>query len=134
MNDLRIGLMLVADSLTVAFTTGELDRILRLTLPDLLPGALDLHSYPRIDDHGDGLRVRNDRLLARVLSNEQQRILLWKLAGLDDGQVGDRLGIPRRTATYRKSRVYAIVEETLGPLGYDDRVACVDRVCLDHFD
>lgn len=57
-----------------------------------------------------------------------------KLAGLDDGQVGGCLGIPRRTATYRKSRVFAIVEETLGPLGYDDRVACVDRVCLDHFD
>lgn len=61
---------------SVAFTIDELDRILRLTVPDLLPGVLDLHSYSRIDGHDDEVGVRDDRIVVRVLSNEQRSILL----------------------------------------------------------
>jgi hypothetical protein len=111
----RLREMLIQNSSWFRSVSGLPDRIFRLALLDLLPGALDLHSYSRIDDTGDGVRVLDDRLLVCALSTEQRSVLRWKSAGLNDGQIRNRLGSPRRTATYWKSRVYAIVEETLGP-------------------
>jgi hypothetical protein len=79
--ELRIGLLLIASTLQVAFTIGELDRIFRLTLPDLLPAVLDLHSYSRVIDepqlgiHEFQSHVHDDRLLFGGLSREQQLIL-----------------------------------------------------------
>jgi hypothetical protein len=133
-DELRTGLLLVASSLPVAFTVGELDRIFRLTLPDLLPGVLDLYSDTRIVGSQSSERVNNDGLLVDALTPQQQEILRWKLTGFDDGEIASRLGIPRRTANHRRLRVYAIVEDALEPVRQAVRLACLDRLFLDATD
>lgn len=89
-----------------AFTIGELDRILRLTLPHLLPVVLDLDKYLEVDiddanvpSDSSGVVVTQE--VVSRLDREQLFILASKLAGLPDIVIADQLDVSRRTAGNR---------------------------------
>lgn len=126
-------LVRVGEVLPNAFTIGELDRILRLTLPHLLPGVLDLDKYLEVDtDDADvssdssGIAVAQE-VMSR-LDHEQQFILASKLAGLSDLVIAGQLGVSRRTAGSRKQTVYSILEDLLGSLVDSERLRCLDAL------
>ena len=125
---LRRVLTITATSLPVAFTIGELDRILRLTLPNRLLGVLDPtdHGFPDTDDERGS--EWSDTLLIDVLTAAEQLILRDKLAGRSDQYIATKLGWALRTATYRKTRVFRTLETVLGPLPHRQRLACLDRL------
>lgn len=125
-------LVRIAEVVPVAFTIGELDRVLRLTLPHLLPGVLD-PSDPH--EHHDGVRVVDDDLVAssvaellRRLTDEHLFAAASKLAGASDIEVATRLGVSRRTATNRKLAAFVVIEEVLFPLSPWERRASLDRL------
>ena len=130
-SNLQRVLTITATTLPVAFTLGELDRILRLTSPNRLPGVLDPtdHGFPDFgDERRDGLDHFDDSLLIDVLTVDEQGILRDKLAGRSDQYVAARLGWALRTTTYRKARVFRTLETVLGPLPHRQRLACLDRL------
>lgn len=126
-------LTITATTLPVAFTIGELDRILRLTLPNRLPGVLDPtdHGFPDTDDSGNERSSEwSDTLLIDVLTADEQLILRDKLAGRSDQHIATKLGWALRTATYRKARLFRTLETVLGPLPHRQRLACLDRLSI----
>jgi hypothetical protein len=132
-SDLVAVLVRVGEMLPNAFTIGEVDRILRLTLPQFLPGVLDLDSYLEDDtDDGDvasgssGIAVAQE--LRRLLNREQLLILASKVAGLPDIVIADQLDVSRRTVGNRKQVVYSILEDLLGPLIDSERLKCLDAL------
>lgn len=135
--DLHRVLVRIAESLPNAFTIGELDRILRLTLPHLLPGFLDLDrtlmtDRPLVDGGADWSTMASAREAAssirHSLDEEQLLIVAAKLAGLPDAEIASRLDISRRTAAYRKAIVFAILAEQLDHLTDEARLECLDRL------
>ncbi len=126
--NLRRVLTITATTLPVAFTIGELDHILRLTLPNRLPGVLDPidHDFANTDDFSDEW---SDTLLIDVLTADEQLILRYKLVGRSDQYIATKLDWALRTATYRKARVFRTLETVLTPLPHRQRLACLDRLC-----
>lgn len=128
--DLRLALSRLAEALPVAFTIGELDRALRLALPHFLPGVLDP------DERGDGHYDEVDdarvsscaRALLERLDSPLRFVLAMKLAGSSDAEVGEVLGVSRRTATNRKAAAYAVTEELLHPLPHPERLLVLDHL------
>lgn len=119
----------VAESLPVAFTIGELDRILRLALPHFLPSVLD--SDDAFTEHTPINRAAVRRCVGdlRVRLDDEGRVVLgMKLAGASDREVGAALGVSRRTAVNRKARVYGALEDVLGPLSHGERLATIDQL------
>lgn len=131
--DLAGVLVRIGEVLPNAFTIGELDRILRLTLPHLLPGVLDLDKYLEVDaDDAAAASGSSGAVVARELLGQLDRdqlfILASKLAGLSDVVVADQLGVSRRTAGNRKRVVYSTLEDSLGPLVDSERLRCLDAL------
>lgn len=129
--DLADVLVRIGEVLPNAFTIGELDRILRLTLPHLLPGVLDLDKYLEVDTDDadvpfDSRGVVAAQEVVKRLDREQLFILAAKLAGLSDIVIADQLDVSRRTAGNRKQVVYSILENLLGPLVDSERLKCLD--------
>ena len=126
-------LVRIGEVLPNAFTISELDRILRLTLPHLLPGVLGLDKYLEIDTHdanvpSDSSGVAVAQELVSRLDREQLFILASKLAGLSDTVIADQLDVSRRTAGNRKQMVYSTLEDLLGPLVDSERLRCLDAL------
>ncbi|MEP1124743.1 MAG: hypothetical protein ABJH68_12735 [Ilumatobacter sp.] len=125
----------IGEALPNAFTIGELDRILRLTLPHLLPGVLDLDNYESEVASDENEQTNNsDRVLAAVgrireeFNDDLLLVLACKVAGVSDLEVSRHLGVSRRTATNRKRSVISILEKTLGTLTDQERRACLEAM------
>lgn len=127
--DLRLALSRLAEALPVAFTIGELDRALRLALPHFLPGVLDPDERGdgHYDEEVDNARVRScSHALLERLDSPLRFVMAMKLAGASDAEVGEALGVSRRTATNRKAAAYAVIEELLQPLPHPERLTVLD--------
>ena len=127
--DLRLALVLIAEALPCAFRIRELDQIFRLTLPHLLPGVLDLDRHFMDGDPPPGASAAGRRAARRIidrLDGEHLLVLGCKLAGESDAEVAARIGTSRRTAGNRKFAVHAVLEDELGPLTDEARLACLD--------
>lgn len=126
--DLRRALQRLATVMPVAFTLGELDRVLRLALPHFLPSVLDFVEHEDADDI-DAVIVRSQATnLLNGLDRTHRVVLSMKLAGSSDAEVGRALGISRRTATNRKAAAFSLVEDLLQPLNHAERLAVLDRI------
>lgn len=126
---LRAALEGVAEVLPVAFTVGELDRVLRLALPHFLPGVLDPDQDVQGHEHVDGASVVSAaQRLQELLDRSQRLVLGMKIEGASDSEIAPVLGVSRRTVTNWKAVAYEAVEELLGPLTHTERLAVLDRV------
>lgn len=130
--DLELALYRMARVLPVPFTIGELDRVFRLALPQLLPGVLE-HVVAGIEGRHDDivdhrLVVSCTEALLDGLPQHLRVVTAMKIAGSSDAEVGEALGVSRRTAGNRKASAYAVLETVLTPLTYAERVAVLDNV------
>jgi hypothetical protein len=127
--NLKILLRAIGESLACEFSRSDIDRILRLTLTDLLPSFLYLDegegdagaeqvdvaaSAPSIEE-SIMIREAAEGILTR-LSEDEKLILARKLADVSDGDLANEMRISRPTLAKRKGRVFEILESELKTL------------------
>jgi hypothetical protein len=127
--NLKILLRAIGESLACEFSRGDIDKILRLTLTDLLPSFLYLGEReadagaeqvdvaagaPSIEE-SIMIREAAEGILTRLSDNEKL-ILARKLADVSDGDLANEMRISRPTLAKRKGRVFEILESELKTL------------------
>lgn len=132
---LRTILELFADAVPCAVSASDLDRVLSLLLTSWLPRflkegeaavanaaavGLDPEELVIVDDATASIRAS--------CSAEELEVLQLKLAGISDRSIGERLGLSRPTVSKRKRAAMGRLDDALGGLEEDLRLAVLDRL------
>lgn len=132
--NLKVLLLLIAESLPSSFKISHLDRILRKVLTSWLPSLL-----PTLDDEAmeitdtsaapiDATAVVSASIesLVKRMTDEQSRLLGLKMAGASDGDIAKELGLSRPTVAKRKVEVLTLLSTEMADLAADQQVAAID--------
>lgn len=129
--DLERLLVVVGESLPVAFEISDLDRILSARLTPFLPGVLEDvgggQPPPTSASQPEELMQVVDEIVA-ALDGSQRAIVVAKIAGVSDADIAAAFGISRPTAAKRRSRALEIVRSSLDGLNDDGQLAVIDRL------